>query len=84
MKSAKNSILETAVLLLLMGMIYEVCCWDGLRWHDAHMKFYEDGFCYSGNTEVITSTIWEATVLVLLMKGMIMYAAAVTSDGIIL
>jgi hypothetical protein len=30
--------------------IYEVCSWDGLRWHDihVHIKFHEDWYkCFS-------------------------------------
>jgi hypothetical protein len=31
----------------LMGEIYEVCCWDGLRCHDIHTKFHKDWFSHS-------------------------------------
>jgi hypothetical protein len=31
----------------LMGEIYEVCHWDGLRCHDIHTKFYKDWFMHS-------------------------------------
>jgi hypothetical protein len=41
--------------------------WGGLRWHDTHTKFHEDWFGPSSNIKVITSTIREATVLVLLI-----------------
>jgi hypothetical protein len=58
---------DAAVLVLLMGMIYEVRCADGLRWHDIHTKFHSDLFRHSGNIKVITITISEAVVLVLLM-----------------
>jgi hypothetical protein len=43
-----------AVLVLLMGVIYEIHCWDGLRWHDKHTKFHEDWYWHSGNIKVIT------------------------------
>jgi hypothetical protein len=55
-----------AVLILLMGVIYELHRWDGLRSYDLNTKFHEDWFGHSGNIKVITSTIWEAAVLVLL------------------
>jgi hypothetical protein len=31
----------------LMGRIYEVLCWDGLRWHDIDTKFHKDWFRHS-------------------------------------
>jgi hypothetical protein len=49
-----------------MGAIYEVRCLDGLRRHDVRTEFHEDWLGHSGNIKVITSTIWEAAVLVLL------------------
>jgi hypothetical protein len=55
------------VLVLMMGVVYEVHRWDGIRSHCIHTKFYEGYFVYSGNTMVITSTCREAAVLVLLM-----------------
>jgi hypothetical protein len=30
-----------------MGGIYEVCSWDGIRWHDIHTKFHNDWFSHS-------------------------------------
>jgi hypothetical protein len=45
------------VLVLLMGVIYEVHRWDGVRWHDIRTKFQEDWLGHSGNTKAITSTI---------------------------
>jgi hypothetical protein len=56
------------VLVLLMGLIYEVHRWDGLWWHDIHTKSHDDMFRHSITIKGIISTIWEATVLVLLMK----------------
>jgi hypothetical protein len=61
---------EASQLVLLMGVTYEVHCRDGLRWHDIHTKFHEHWFRHAGNIKVITLTISEAAVLVLLM-GMI-------------
>jgi hypothetical protein len=57
------------VLVLQKGRIYSynVCRWDDLRWRDIHMKFHEDWFEHLGNIKALTSTIWEAEVLVLLM-----------------
>jgi hypothetical protein len=42
------------MLVLLMREIYELCHWDGLRWHDIHTKFREDWFRNSGNIKVLT------------------------------
>jgi hypothetical protein len=55
------------VSVLLMGMIYDVHRCDGHRRHDIHTKFHEEWFGHSGNGNVITSTIREAAVFVLLM-----------------
>jgi hypothetical protein len=57
------------VLLLLTGLIYEVYRRDGLRWHGMHTKFHEDFFGHSSNIKVITRTISEAVVLVLLRRA---------------
>jgi hypothetical protein len=54
------------MLVLLMGFIYEVRRWDGLRCHDTHSKFRDDWVGHTGNIKVKTSTIWEAAMLVLL------------------
>jgi hypothetical protein len=54
------------VLKLLTGGIYEIPRWDGLRWGDTH-KVHDDRFSHSRIITAITSTIWEAEVLVLLM-----------------
>jgi hypothetical protein len=50
-------------------VIYEVSYGDGLKWHDIHTKFYQIWFKHSSNIKVITSTISEAAMLVLLMGG---------------
>jgi hypothetical protein len=55
------------MLVLSMGVIYEVSRWYGLKWHDTRTKFLEDVFGHSGNIKIITSTIWEVSVLVLLL-----------------
>jgi hypothetical protein len=49
-----------------MGRIYDVHCLNGLRWHDIYTKFHYDSFKLSSNI-VITSTVSEAAVLVLMM-----------------
>jgi hypothetical protein len=36
------TILETAMLELLMGGIYEIYSWVGLRWHVLNTKFHDD------------------------------------------
>jgi hypothetical protein len=64
-----NTILEAAVLLLLIGLIYEVHHWDGLTWHNIYTKFREDRLEHSGNIKVIISIIWEVVMLILLMRG---------------
>jgi hypothetical protein len=40
-----------------------------VSWYDIHTKYHDDWFKHSSNINAITSTIWEATVLVLLMRG---------------
>jgi hypothetical protein len=57
------------VLVLLMGENYEVCQSDGLRWHDVYMTFHDDWFRHSSSIKGITSTIGEAVVLLLLIRG---------------
>jgi hypothetical protein len=42
-----QNILEAAMLVLLMGRIYEVRRWDGLRCHATHTKFHKDWFRHS-------------------------------------
>jgi hypothetical protein len=46
--------------------VCEICCWKCLMWHDLHSKFSDNRFRHTSNTNVITSTIWEASVLVLM------------------
>jgi hypothetical protein len=69
MKLQNNKISEAAILVLLMGVIYEVHSWEGLRWSDTCTMFHEDWFGDSGNIKVITSTIWEAAILILLTES---------------
>jgi hypothetical protein len=57
------------MLVLLMGGIYEVRCYDGLRRQGIHTKFHDDWFRYSSTINVITTTILVAVMLVLLMGG---------------
>jgi hypothetical protein len=52
---------ESVMLVLLKGGIYDVHRWDGLMWHNVHIKFHEDGFSYSkfnreGDTNADTHT----------------------------
>jgi hypothetical protein len=54
---------------IIDGMSYNVYLRNGFRWHDIHIQFHEDQFRHSSNINVITSTIREAAVLVLLMGG---------------
>jgi hypothetical protein len=68
-------------LVLLMGVIYEVHHCDGLRWHDMHTKFHEGLFGHSDNIKVITSTISEAIVLVLVVRTII-YVTDMASGSI--
>jgi hypothetical protein len=63
----KNKIWEAAVLVLLMGGIYDVRQWDGLRCHDTHTKFNKDWVRHSSNIKLIASAAWVAAMLVLLM-----------------
>jgi hypothetical protein len=51
-----------------MEVIYEVHRWDGLTWHNIHIEFHENWFGHSGSIKVITLIIWEAVVLVILMR----------------
>jgi hypothetical protein len=61
------TICDATVLVLLMGMIYEVHRWDGTWPHDTDIKFHEDWLGNSDNVKAITSIIWDVSVLVLLM-----------------
>jgi uncharacterized protein involved in cysteine biosynthesis len=57
------------MLVLLMGGIYNVRRWNGLKWHDIYAKFYEDWFRHLSNITFNTSSIWEAVMLVSLIEG---------------
>jgi hypothetical protein len=61
------------MLVLMMGGINELGHWNWVRWHDMHTKFHEDWFKNS-NIKVITSTIWEASVLVLMIGVLMKHA----------
>jgi hypothetical protein len=56
------------VLILLMGVIYEVEMASGVTIY-MHTKFHDDWIRHSSNITNITSIISVAAVLVLLMKG---------------
>jgi hypothetical protein len=50
-----------------MEGIYEVRNWNGLRWYDTHIKFHDDRLGHLSKITIITETIWDAVILVLLM-----------------
>jgi hypothetical protein len=56
-------------MLLLIDGIYELRRWDGFIWHDICTKFHDDWFKHLNNIMVITATIWEAVMLVLMIEG---------------
>jgi hypothetical protein len=68
-KVITSTIWEAAMLVFLMGGIYEEYRWDDLRRQDIHTRFHDYRFWLSSNIRVITSTIWEAPMLVLLRGG---------------
>jgi hypothetical protein len=45
------------VLLLLMGLIYDIHRWDELRLHYMHTKIHEDWFGHSGNIKYKISEV---------------------------
>jgi hypothetical protein len=53
-----------------MGGFREAHHLSGFILRDMHTKFHDDRFGHSSNVKGITSTIWEAAVLVLLMERM--------------
>jgi hypothetical protein len=57
------------MLVLLKEGFYDICRWNGLRWHDIHTMFHDDWFRHLSNITVIIGTIWEAIILVLLIEG---------------
>jgi hypothetical protein len=64
----------------MLAGIHQIRHSDGLRWHDAHTKFQRDSSSrHSRNNTVITSTISEVSVLVLLMGGFMKYDAKMVS-----
>jgi hypothetical protein len=67
-KVITSTIWEAAVLVLLMGEIYDVNRSVGFRKHDRH-TFYDDRFRHSSNIKAIASTIWEAAALLLSTGG---------------
>jgi hypothetical protein len=64
------TILNVAMLVLLMGGIYEVRRSKRTRWYDIHSKFHDYQFSHSRNMKVIISTTREVSMLVLLMKSL--------------
>jgi hypothetical protein len=53
------------MLVLRKRGIYGIHCWKCLIWQGFHTNWYR----HSNNNMVITSTIWEASLLVLLIEG---------------
>jgi hypothetical protein len=51
-----------------MGATYEVHRWDVHRRNYKHTKFHKDWFWHSGNIKVITSTICQLGVFILIVK----------------
>jgi hypothetical protein len=45
------------VLVLLMGGVLGVRCFDGLSWHNVFTKFYDDWFRHSSNIMVSVSSV---------------------------
>jgi hypothetical protein len=64
-----STIWEAIVLVLLMRWIYDVRCWNWLRWHKIHTKFHKDRFRHLSAITAITATIWEPIIFVLLTEG---------------
>jgi hypothetical protein len=60
---------ENRVLELLMRGICDVQCWNGLSWNDINTKLNDDLFRNLSIITVITATIWEAVIFVLLIEG---------------
>jgi hypothetical protein len=57
------------MLVLLIKRISEVRRWHDLRWNDVHTKGHDERFGLSNNIKDITSVVWEAVMLVLLIEG---------------
>jgi hypothetical protein len=66
-----STISNAVKLVLLMGGIDELCRWNGLRLHDTrlHTKFHDNQFKHLSHITIITRTIWESVMLVLLIEG---------------
>lgn len=52
----------------MKGKIYNIRRWNGFRWHDLCTKFHDDRLRHLSNITVITATIWEAVMFVLLIE----------------
>jgi hypothetical protein len=55
--SLSSTICKAVMLVLLMGRIHDVCCWDEIRRHDIGIKFHDKRFRNLSNITVIASTI---------------------------
>jgi hypothetical protein len=51
------------MVVSLTEFIYEVCNWNGLRWHDTCTNSHDDRFRHLNNFAVITATIWEVVIV---------------------
>jgi hypothetical protein len=49
--------------------IYDVRCWNGLKWHDILTEFHNNCFKHLSNITVIAATIWEVVMLALPFEG---------------
>jgi hypothetical protein len=48
-----SEIFEAGMLVLLMGSIYDVCQWDGVRQYDILAKFHVDWYRSCSNIKVL-------------------------------
>jgi hypothetical protein len=64
-----SEIWKAVMLILLMGTIYTVSRWNGLRWRDVLTKINGYRYRHLSNIAVIFATIWEDALLVLLTEG---------------
>jgi hypothetical protein len=67
MLSFSLRILKDCYIGITDECMYEVRHWNGLRWQYIFINFHDDRFRHLSNIAVITATIWEAVILVLLI-----------------
>jgi hypothetical protein len=68
------------MLILLMGVIYNVHRWDGIRWHDIHTKSHDDLF---GHSRVISQQFERLQCWYYWWEGFMMCTAEMASGGMI-